>query len=119
MPSTRLNLVVIRVSDLEASATFYSGLGLSLKKEQHGKGPEHYACDGDGVVFEIYPAHKDGSKVGPIRVGFEVPSLDDALAAVSSLGGKIVSQPKESAWARRAVASDPDGNSVELLQRSV
>src|SRR5882672_2278894 len=54
MPSPKLNLVVIRVSDIEAAHRFYSALGLSFAKHAHGKGPTHYASDEGSVVFEIY-----------------------------------------------------------------
>ena len=30
-------------------------LGLTFVREQHGEGPEHYACEKDGRVLEIYP----------------------------------------------------------------
>jgi catechol-2,3-dioxygenase len=41
----RINLIVIRVSDIDRSAAFYRALGLVLVKERHGTGPEHYSAD--------------------------------------------------------------------------
>jgi len=68
-------------------------------------------------VFEIYPAKKDASEAATVRIGFDVFSVDDAVAAAGGLGAKIVSPPSDSAWGRRAVLSDPDGHKVELVQR--
>lgn len=39
-------------------------LGLKFAREQHDDGPEHYACEANGVVFEVYP----GEKAGGVRI---------------------------------------------------
>ena len=46
---------VIRTRDVEMMREFMESFGLSFVKEQHGDGPEHYACERDGKVLEIYP----------------------------------------------------------------
>ena len=56
MSEVRLNLVVIRLANIEQSALFYQRLGLSFRKHQHGSGLEHFASELDGVTFEIYTA---------------------------------------------------------------
>jgi hypothetical protein len=52
MNTLRLNLVVLRVADVDCSAAFYRLLGLEFRKHAHGSGPLHYACDSGGFVFE-------------------------------------------------------------------
>jgi predicted enzyme related to lactoylglutathione lyase len=115
--TTELNLVVIQASDLEASKAFYECFGLIFGREQHGRGPEHYASEVGNVIFEIYPL-RGGSPANPIRIGFQVPSLDQAIAALQHQSAKILSQPQDSPWGRRAVVEDPDGNRVELTERA-
>lgn len=117
MNSPRLNLVVLRCSDLERAAAFYECLGLSFVKHQHGSGPEHLSCELGQTVFELYPAASDGTTSSNARVGFEV----DAVAAAIQLAEAnhpncIVSPAKPSPWGLRAVLSDPDGHRVELVQ---
>jgi lactoylglutathione lyase len=112
--SARLNLVVIRSADIEASATCYAALGLEFVKHRHGKGLEHFACEQDGMVFEIYPG--DGT-LG-VRLGFEVPSMAEAVLGWTHAGGAVSSEPKESEWGLRAVLTDPDGHKIELIERS-
>jgi len=111
----RLNLVVLRASDPDRLASFYSELGLSFTKHRHGTGPEHFACESQGSVFEIYPASsKNGPTVG-IRLGFEV---DDVIATVSRLvaiEAKLVSPPSDSPWGLRAVLKDFAGNDLEII----
>lgn len=56
-----MNVFVIKTTRLEAVLAFYKTLGLIFVEEKHGKGPTHYACESNGVVFEIYPARKNDS----------------------------------------------------------
>lgn len=117
MTEAHLNLVVIRVPDIEQAHAFYSALGLTLKKHAHGQGPEHYATDAGPVVFEIYPQGATGGVTNATRLGFSVSDVTKAVTKLSKLGAKIVSAPKESPWGLRAVIKDPFGHKVELLGR--
>lgn len=110
-----MNLVVIDTRDIELAKRFYDSLGLSFTSEKHGSGPQHYSASIGSLVFEIYPC-RDGETAGPLRIGFRVPSVDGTVATLRSRGVKIVADPKDSVWGRRAVVEDPDGNRVELAQ---
>lgn len=116
LPDIALNLVVLRVADLERSAAFYSCLGLTFARHRHGNGPEHLAAEMLGAVFELYPLSTDTTPTKDTRIGFRVPSLDAAIAALGEFPGAIASSPKDSPWGRRAVVADPDGHRVELLE---
>jgi len=116
MASPALNLVVIRSPDIDKSAAFYSALGITFSKHSHGTGPEHYASEGDGVTFEIYPEVDSASATTTTRLGFKVTDLDDLLPILVEKGGRIVSPAKDSPWGRRAVVVDPTGHKVELVQ---
>ncbi|MBS4201367.1 VOC family protein [Bacillus sp. FJAT-49732] len=110
-----LNLVVIKSKNLEESVAFYKELGLQFQKEQHGNGPEHYACELDNLVFEIYPATQHHNE--KIRIGFSIEHMENVIASFKSRGTEIVTEPTVSPWGERAVVKDPDGNSVELLEK--
>jgi predicted enzyme related to lactoylglutathione lyase len=115
MAGVTLNLVVLRSADLERTARFYDLLGVKFVREQHGSGPEHLACCLGGVVLEFYPNASASDDSRP-RIGFDVPSVADAVQAVREEGGIIVTPPKESPWGLRAVVADPDGHRVELIE---
>ncbi len=116
MSRVSLNLVVLKSPHIERAAAFYSRLGLQLMKHRHGSGPEHFAAElQNGGVFEIYPAADGPSTLGT-RIGFRVPSVDEAVAALGEYPTAIVSAPRDSEWGRRAVVVDPDGHRVELVQ---
>ena len=68
--SISLNLVVIRVANLEQAQRFYETLGLQFTREQHGNGPVHLAAKLGEVVFELYP-QGTGVATTSTRLGFE------------------------------------------------
>lgn len=116
----RLNLLVIRCADLEKAAHFYSKFGMKFVEHRHGRGPIHYSAEVEGVVFEIYLACEKAPPTGGLRFGFELSSLDLVVEEVRSFpGARVISEPKESEWGRRAVVGDPFGHKIELLEKEV
>ncbi len=69
MAGPALTLVVFYCSDVTACREFYGSLGLTLDRERHGTGPEHFAArTAGGTVLELYPAN-GREPTGPIRIG--------------------------------------------------
>lgn len=116
MSKVQLNLVVIRSGNIEQAAMFYQRLGLSLIKHHHGNGLEHFASELDRVTFEIYPCTARTTPTTATRLGFQVSSVDAVIDELKKYGASIVSPPRDSAWGRRAVVTDPDGHRIELTQ---
>ncbi len=117
MTTTCLNLVVIRSDKPEVAVQFYKLLGLPFQKEQHGNGPVHWTANLGGTILEIYPASSGKQVDGSTRLGFEVDGIMSKLDSLRSIGTEIISEPKKSEWGLPAVVKDPDGRSVELLQK--
>jgi predicted enzyme related to lactoylglutathione lyase len=116
MALPRVNLLVLRVANMERAAAFYRLLGLSFTKHAHGKGPEHYASESEGFVFELYPATPEQPPTTSTRIGFAVTDVDALVAQLGAFdGAKVIAAPKDSEWGRRAVIADPDGHRVELV----
>jgi len=111
-----LNLVVLRSANIRRSAAFYMCLGLQFVQHRHGNGLEHFSAELPGTVFELYPLSSDSQPTLGTRIGFRVPSVDTALAALSDYPGAVLTPARDSEWGRRAVVVDPDGHRVELLQ---
>ena len=116
MSNITLNLVVLRSPDLARAVGFYTRLGLQFTQHRHGTGPEHFAAELAGGVFELYPLSSGGASTLGTRIGFRVPSVDAAIVALSDYPAAVVTPARESEWGRRAVVADPDGHRVELLQ---
>lgn len=117
METTTLNLLVIRSRDLALAESFYLAIGLNFTRHAHGKGPEHLAAECDSLVFEIYPQTLNKPATTATRIGFRVSNIDRVLKELELLGAHIKKQPTESEWGRRAIATDFDGHTIELLQQ--
>lgn len=109
-----LNLVVIRSRNMDRAVQFYETLGLVFEKHAHGNGPEHYAAETGGAVFEIYPEKSAGATTA-VRLGFRVNDVDDTVQKIQELGLPVTLSPVDSQWGRRAVVQDFDGHKIELL----
>ena len=114
----RLNLVVVRARDAARLADFYARLGLAFEKHRHGSGPEHFASENAGCVFEIYPLRPDAGPTQELRLGFAVNDLRQTMERLADAGAEIVTAPAESPWGLRAVIKDIEGHKVELTESS-
>ena len=112
-----LNLVVIRAHDIDRALIFYHRLGLNFTKHRHGNGPEHLACEANGLVLEIYPIGT-AEPTSSARLGFSVDDVDSVVELLVGAGGKLISAPTDSQWGRRAVIKDLDGHKIELVASS-
>lgn len=115
--TTLLNLVVIRSAHIDRAVSFYEAIGLEFTKHAHGNGPEHYASEHGGFVFEIYPQKNDESTEN-VRIGFLVNGLVPILDKLRRMNATISQAPKETPWGLRAVAIDFDGHCVELIDNA-
>ena len=109
----KLSLLVLRCADLTASVAFYRALGLDFQEEQHGNGPQHFACEEDGFVFELYPSIPfAATKDSQSRLGFRIASVESAQQNLKEIG--IEATLKDSSWGARLILQDPDGRTVEI-----
>jgi lactoylglutathione lyase len=113
MAEVDLNLVVIRSSDLDRAAHFYTQLGLRFERHRHGQGVEHRSALVGSTVFEIYPGANTESTAAT-WIGFHVEGLAAVITALQLAGGTVVMPIHDSPWGRRVVIADPDGHRVEL-----
>ena len=102
-----LKLIVLYVANIETSKTFYEALGLRFQKEKHGKGPEHYAAEIEGVVLEIYPRGK--GEITRTRLGLKIQNWTYTKSQLQP--AQILEEKNEQ---NRALLIDPDENKVEL-----
>lgn len=115
MTTPKLNLVVLRVSDLVRSERFYAALGLQFQQEQHGRGPAHLSAQTGDSVLELYPATGETTS-GNVRIGFTVENIQALLQSALEVGGSVVQAVHSSDWGKRAVLADPDGHKIELVE---
>lgn len=110
----RLNLLVLRCRDIDATRAFYERLGLTFTHHSHDGGPEHVAHEDEHGVIELYPV-ADGAAPDSAGLGFDSPDLEEAAAKLVQAGtqpGAVTDRP----WGRTFVVRDPDGRRVEVKQ---
>ena len=118
MSHVSLTLLVLKTRQVEQLRLFYQTLGVEMAREQHGKGPVHFAGRAGDVVIEVYPLPDDAGPVDPsTRLGFAVEDVAEVFRALEGIGAKIVTPPKETVWGLQRVVKDPDGRLVEVTQR--
>jgi lactoylglutathione lyase len=105
---------VLRCNDIEKSKVFYEKLGASFVKEKHSKGPEHYAAEFCGMVFELYPLGAAGN-VDNTRIGFDLTIAGELGEVLRSLEIEVHSS-YEFNERLVLVVQDPDARKVELCQ---
>ncbi len=118
MITPSLNLLVLYVTDLEASVRFYTACGLNFEKERHGTGPLHYSSTApSGLVIEIYP--RGTRQPTRTRLGFAAEDTATLVADLAAAGWPDVSAPRDLDYGRVRLVRDPDGNAVELVELPV
>jgi catechol 2,3-dioxygenase-like lactoylglutathione lyase family enzyme len=122
----RLVAVVLEVSDLNRALEIYrDGFGLDLHVDDHhgddrwisGRHAATSWTEGAFLHFALYES-KDGSTTERAQVAFQVSDLDSAHARAIACGVVEVHGPRTQPWGRSARYRDPDGNVIELTERT-
>jgi hypothetical protein len=48
-------LCVLHTAHMETMVGMFRAMGIKFTPEKHGSGPDHYAFEANGHIFEIYP----------------------------------------------------------------
>lgn len=111
-PLMKLNQVTVPATNIEASVTFYAGLGLKLIVSA-----PHYArfeCPDGDSTFSVHLAenHLLGSST---VVYFECAELDTKVSELKAAGYTFQKEPKDEPWLwREARLRDPSYNEICL-----
>lgn len=125
MKVTKLLHTRMRVSDMEQTIAFYTGvLGLEVIERKTSPRGSHLAFlkvpnSEELIELTSFPPS------GPVRVqedlvhlAFQVENLDDTIAALTAQNVKITDGPTETSSGSRFLFIDaPDGYEIELIER--
>lgn len=118
MTDLSINLLVLKVKDIEHTVQFYTALGIQFQTEQHGAGPVHYSALLGNTVVEIYPAKSQEDVSTNIRLGFHVQHLAEVMDKLKICHVQVKTEPKQTAWGFRAVIINNDGHVIELVEQA-
>lgn len=125
----RFTHVATRTRDLDAAIAFYKALGLELSRTSELKAHKATLAfmtrPGDDFSIElVYNWGQDDPYDGGARFGhfaFDVEDLEAAYAELLAAGAADVGRPPAEhptgSGPRIAFVADPDGNSIELIER--
>jgi lactoylglutathione lyase len=114
----QFKLLVLRTSNPEKLADFYTLLGLNFDYHQHGNSPFHYSAMIGEMVLEIYPFTKSQTEADKnVRLGFSVDNFEETMAVLARHDIPF-STPILTDFGFVAVVSDSDGRKVELYKSS-
>ena len=125
MKVTKLLHTRMRVSDMEQTIAFYTGvLGLEVLERKTSPRGSHLAFlkvpNSDELIeLTSFPPS------GPVKVqedlvhlAFQVESLDETIASLTAKGVKITDGPTQTSSGSRFLFIDaPDGYEIELIER--
>ncbi|OQP45702.1 VOC family protein [Niastella populi] len=112
-----LRLLVVRTSDMERLAAFYSLFGLIFDYHKHGKSPYHYSATLGSTVLEIYPLAKGQSDAEiNLRLGFAVNNFETIVKLLKEKETVFLSEPMQTDYGFMTIIKDPDGRKIELYK---
>lgn len=114
----QLSNLVFYARVVARTVAFYQALGVEMHPRSQGR----YVGEVGGVriaVAEAVSGEPAAPQVAPgsVMVGFEVADTDAAVLAVHPIGGAVVRGPEQLSWGRRVLLTDPDGRTVEVVDR--
>jgi hypothetical protein len=115
-PKLSIGLLVLRCNDIEVTRAFYDQLGFVFSLEKHGSGPEHFACERDGFVLELYPS-SDRHPPDKVRFGLALTLSADSSGDILQYPNlKVLRTPDVVGNRLVMLLEDPDGRKVEISQ---
>jgi catechol 2,3-dioxygenase-like lactoylglutathione lyase family enzyme len=120
------NEAVLYVRDLDRMAGFYVRF-LKLRLAESGDGYRGLRADNFTLWLVLGEQRPQDNSRGdapgdrrsdvPVKLGFEVPSINLVAPAIGALGGWVSPKSWEFAGYLRQDVADPEGNVLQLLQR--
>ncbi len=109
-----ISAVWLPVTDMDRSVGFYrDALGLDVV-EREGGWTEVTAGD---QIIGLNSGESPAGEGGAV-IAFNVQDIDSTVAELRTRGVQFAGEVSEHPWGRIAPFTDPDGNSLQVIQRS-
>ena len=114
-----LSSLIINTSDLKKMVEFYRTLGIPLEVKSVSICTEVYRGHLADLEFALYGVAELNHRIQPaFQLCFQVDNLEEVIRRIQQLHySMVLLDPTEMPDGRRAIVLDPDGHSIELLER--
>ena len=109
-----IHSIIYNVADVDAAKAIHTAL---LGTEPHTDQPYYVGYNVGGVEIALTPQGAQEGLTAPLA-HILVADLDAALTEVQEAGATLASEPKDVGGGLIATVTDPDGNTLGLIQRS-
>jgi lactoylglutathione lyase len=111
----KIGAVILLVSDMETSTTFYRDILNLPIKSQSKDWTEFFNRE---TVLALHPAHKaqQSSAQGKVLIGFMVSDLAAEVEKLQKKNVKFFKRLKDEPFGKHAIIEDPDRNLISLAE---
>lgn len=122
---SRISVLTLGVSDVEAASAFYTRVGLTRSRE--GDDSVAFFQLGGGLVLAVFGREdlatesgiaRDGAAPGGMTIGYNTRSkleVDKLVAAFVAAGGRLLKEPAKTFWGGYCgYVTDLDGHAWEI-----
>lgn len=110
----KIHSIVYTVRDLDAAKAIHTVL---LGTEPHTDESYYVGYNVEGLEIALRPAGDTGDLAAPVAQVL-VADIEAALADAQQAGARLASAPKDVGGGLLAAVTDPDGNTLGLIQPS-
>lgn len=112
--------IALAVTHLSEMVLFYNTLFQAELKPVKSGNYVFYSGQLGGIALTLIPNDIAQVKASQNRqqLSFLVPSIAEILAMAASSGGQLLGEIIESPEGKQAAVLDPDGNTIEFMERS-
>jgi lactoylglutathione lyase len=115
---SKLFRITLNSSQPELLLRFYSVLGFHFSQKQVDKGSLAWLGQLGEMALEVYGIKETFSGRSPnVQLSFQVAGIESIIEKVRDLKLQIMMEPLQSSIGTIAIVMDPDGRSIELIQK--
>ena len=113
MSFRRVGAVIVLVSDMDTSISFYRDVLELPVKTISNDWTEFFS---NGTVIALHPAKSNVKPSSSLLIGFMVSDMEAVAKKLKNKNVKFFKEPKEESFGKHAIIEDPDGHLISIAE---
>ena len=113
MSFRRVGAVIVLVSDMDTSISFYRDVLELPVKTISNDWTEFFSS---GTVIALHPAKSTVRPSSSLLIGFMVSDMEAVANKLKNKNVKFFKEPKEESFGKHAIIEDPDGHLISIAE---